>query len=301
MDREVGALDDFLRYAAVERGLSRHTIEAYGRDLRRFLGFLSARSKALAAVRRSDILEFLETLEADKLCARTRMRYTVSIRRFVKFLIERGVIRENPLEHMLPPRLEKRLPRTLSTAEVVRLIEAADPKAILGLRDRAMLEVLYGAGLRISELIQLPLGAVDFRGGVLRVVGKGDKERLVPLSDVGVEALQHYLRDERPLLASRGRSDAIFLSRRGGPMTRQNFFLRIRQLARKAGLASNRVSPHVLRHSFATDLLEGGADLRAVQAMLGHEDLSTTEIYTHVSRGRLRKTVERHHPRGQGG
>ncbi|MBW2713789.1 MAG: tyrosine-type recombinase/integrase, partial [Deltaproteobacteria bacterium] len=180
------------------------------------------------------------------------------------------------------------------------LIDATDPKTALGLRDRAMLEVLYGAGLRVSELIGLDLTSLDPRAGLIRVLGKGNKERLIPLSEIAFERVNEYLRDARPRLLGKKRSEALFLSRRGGGMTRQNFFARLRQLATQAGLAPERVSPHILRHAFATDLLEGGADLRAVQAMLGHEDLSTTEIYTHVTRGRLRETVEKHHPRGSG-
>jgi integrase/recombinase XerD len=170
------------------------------------------------------------------------------------------------------------------------------------LRDVAMLEVLYGAGLRVSELVGLPLAGVDLRGLLVRVVGKGRKERVVPMGEVAAEALVRYLERARPVLLG-DRSDrdhAVFLTRRGHAMTRQNFFARLRRHARAAGLASDRVSPHVLRHAFATDLLEGGADLRAIQSMLGHADLSTTEIYTHVSRSKLRETVEARHPRGSG-
>jgi integrase/recombinase XerD len=165
-----------------------------------------------------------------------------------------------------------------------------------------MMEVLYGAGLRVSELVGLPLAGVDRRAGLLRVVGKGDRERMVPLGEPALEALEAYLAEGRPALvkSTAPATDAIFLSRRGGPMTRQNFFVRVRQLALRAGIPSDRVSPHVLRHAFATDLLDGGADLRAVQSMLGHADLATTQIYTHVSRARLRETVERRHPRGRG-
>ena len=177
-----------------------------------------------------------------------------------------------------------------------------DPSTPLGLRDRAMIEVLYGAGLRVSELVNLPLGAVERRAGMLRVLGKGNRERIVPLGRPALEALDAYLADGRPALARAATrdGDAVFLSRRGAAMTRQNFFVRLRLIARQAGISSDRVSPHVLRHAFATDLLEGGADLRAVQMMLGHADLSTTQIYTHVSQKRLRETVERRHPRGRG-
>ena len=172
----------------------------------------------------------------------------------------------------------------------------------LGLRDVAMLEVLYGAGLRVTELVTLPLSAIDRRGQLLRVIGKGRKERIVPMGDVAAEAIEVYLAESRPILLGdrEDREHATFLTRRGKTMTRQNFFARLRGHAKAAGIASDRVSPHVLRHGFATDLLEGGADLRAIQSMLGHADLSTTEIYTHVSRARLRETVEARHPRGGG-
>jgi integrase/recombinase XerD len=190
----------------------------------------------------------------------------------------------------------------LRREETEALIEAARSDDPLGLRDVAMLEMLYGAGLRVSELVALSFAAVDLRGLALRVLGKGKKERVVPIGEIAANALQTYLDEGRPLLLGdrEDREHLVFLSRRGRGMTRQNFFLRIRQHAQKAGIARDRVSPHVLRHAFATDLLEGGADLRAIQTMLGHADLSTTEIYTHVSRSKLRQTVESRHPRGSG-
>jgi integrase/recombinase XerD len=207
---------------------------------------------------------------------------------------------DDPLEGVLSPSFSKPLPRLLRPDETVSLIEAADPSTPIGLRDRCMLEVLYGSGLRVSELVGLRLGSIDRRSGVIRVLGKGRKERIVPLGAPALQVLERYLETARPALVKRSSPDcdAIYLTRRGSAMTRQNFFLRIREIARVAGIGSDRVSPHVLRHAFATDLLEGGADLRAVQSMLGHVDLATTEIYTHVSRSRLRETVERRHPRG---
>jgi integrase/recombinase XerD len=216
---------------------------------------------------------------------------------------DRELLRQDPMEGIQGPRVRRALPRVLRADESVALIEAADTATPLGLRDRAMLELLYGAGLRVSELVSLPIGAVDRRSGLVRVMGKGSKERVVPVGDTALEAIDAYLDGGRAkLLGGRPeRSDALFVTRRGGPMTRQNFFTLIRGLARKAGIPQEKVSPHVLRHAFATDLLEGGADLRAIQAMLGHADLSTTEVYTHVSRSRLRDTVEARHPRGAGG
>jgi integrase/recombinase XerD len=226
----------------------------------------------------------------------------VAVRRFLRHMGVEGALGYDPTEGVDAPRYTQPLPRILRSDEVVALIEAVDVELPLGLRDRAMLEVLYGGGLRVSELVGLPLSGLDLRGGLVRVMGKGRRERIVPLGEPALRALEEWLERGRPVLAraSSRSSDAVFLSRRGSGMTRQNFFSRLRGIARSAGIAQERVSPHVLRHAFATDLLEGGADLRAVQTMLGHADLSTTQIYTHVSRRRLRDTVEQRHPRGGG-
>jgi integrase/recombinase XerD len=293
------ALEAFLADAAVERGLAPRTLEAYGRDLARFAGHLERRGvRALAEVRREHVTGFAASLEREGLGARSRARALVAVRRWLRHA---GVAGADGSGGVALPRFSAPLPRVLRADESEALVEAADPATPLGLRDRAMLEVLYGAGLRVSELVGLPLAALDARAGVLRVRGKGGRERLVPLGEPALAALGAWLAQGRPRLARRGAGacDAVFLSVRGRPMTRQNFFLRLRDLARVAGIEAARVSPHVLRHAFATDLLEGGADLRAVQAMLGHADLATTQIYTHVSRARLRETVERRHPRGR--
>jgi integrase/recombinase XerD len=296
------AVEGFLAAAAVERGLAPRTLEAYARDLGRFAGFLERRGVAsLADVRREHVTGFVASLERQGLSARSRARALVAVRRWLRHAGAAGAAGEDPCAGVVLPRFDRRLPRVLRPDESAALIEAADPRTPLGLRDRAMLEVLYGSGLRVSELVGLPLSAVDERAGLLRVRGKGGRERLVPLGAPGLAALHTWLCEGRPQLVrprSRAR-DAVFLSMRGAPMTRQNFFVRLRELARRAGIDPARVSPHVLRHAFATDLLEGGADLRVVQAMLGHADLSTTQIYTHVSGARLRETVERRHPRGR--
>lgn len=295
------AVEAFLAHLAVERGLSPRTIEAYGRDLARFAAHLEREGvRAPRAVRREHLTGFGRALERQGLGARSRARALVAVRRWLRHLGASGALGGDPSEGVATPRFARPLPRVLRVDETRRLVEAATGPDPLGLRDRAMLEVLYGAGLRVSELVALPLAGVDRRAGLLRVVGKGRKERIVPLGEPARHAITEYLEGARPLLARRaktGPSD-LFLSRRGRAMTRQNFFGRLRGLARRAGIPTDRVSPHVLRHAFATDLLEGGADLRAVQSMLGHADLSTTQIYTHVSRGRLRRTVERKHPRG---
>ncbi len=301
------AVDAFLRHGAVERGLAPKTLEAYGADLARLVEFLGReRVPGPAALERAHLSGFLGSLEAQGLSPRTRARMLVSARRFGRFLVATGRLTADPSEGIAAPRPSRRLPRTLRPDETAALIEAAALDGPLGLRDRAMLEVLYGSGLRVSELVLLPLSALDSRAGLLRVLGKGRRERLVPASEPALDALASYLRDGRPALLAKSKkgtrraTDAVFVTARGKAMTRQNFFARLRALARRAGIPAERVSPHVLRHAFATDLLEGGADLRAVQAMLGHADLATTQIYTHVSRGRLRELVERHHPRGAG-
>jgi integrase/recombinase XerD len=302
-DAIAAATDAFLRHGAIERGLAPKTIEAYGADLARFAEFLAReRVRSPGALAREHVTGFLASLEAQGLGARSRARMLVSVRRFAQYLVTTGRCARDASDGVSAPRLPRQLPRTLRPDETALLIEAAAPDGALGVRDRAMLEVLYGSGLRVSELVSLPLAALDRRAGVVRVLGKGRKERLVPVSEPALDALDAYLRDGRgQLLAkARRRSDAVFVTARGRAMTRQNFFKRLRTLAARAGIAKERISPHVLRHAFATDLLEGGADLRAVQAMLGHADLATTQIYTHVSTGRMRELVETHHPRGAG-
>jgi integrase/recombinase XerD len=297
------AVDRFLAHAAVERGLSPRTIEAYARDLARFADHLEqAGVREVADVQREHVTGFARSLEREGLGARSRARALVATRRLLVHLGVLGALREDPSDGLASPSYEKPLPRVLRPDESRALIEAAGADVPLGVRDRAMIEVLYGAGLRVSELVGLSLPGVDRRAGLLRVMGKGRKERIVPLGRPALEALDSYLEEGRPVLARAcsAAPDAVFLSRRGTAMTRQNFFVRLRAIARRAGIPSERVSPHVLRHAFATDLLEGGADLRAVQSILGHADLSTTQIYTHVSRSRLRDTVETRHPRGSG-
>jgi integrase/recombinase XerD len=294
------AIDGFLHHAAVEQGLSPRTLEAYSRDLARFAD--STGEVAPDALELRHVTTYLADLERAGLSPRSRARMLVAVRRFVRFLLASGRIERDPTEGVASPRQSRSLPKVLRPDETEALLAACNDEGPLALRDRAMLEVLYGGGLRVSELVGLTFSAVDARAGLLRIWGKGRRERIVPMGEPTLAALEHYLAEGRPALLAAGRkSDAVFLSRRGGPMTRQNFFTRLRGLARRAGLPDDRVSPHVLRHAFATDLLEGGADLRAVQSMLGHADLATTQIYTHVSRGRLRELVDAHHPRGRGG
>ena len=295
------AVDGFLQHAALERGLSARTLEAYGRDLARFVRFAADRGvRNVGELERRHVTGFLESLAASGLAPRSRARMLVATRRFVRFLLATGRIARDPSEGVLSPRLPRALPKLLRPEETASLLAAVVGDAPLALRDRAMLEVLYGGGLRVSELVGLPRSGLDARAGLLRVFGKGRRERVVPIGEPALDAVARYLEAGRPALARAAKrpSEALFLSQRGAAMSRQNFFERLRGHAVRAGIPRERVSPHVLRHAFATDLLEGGADLRAVQAMLGHADLATTQIYTHVSRGRLRELVDAHHPRG---
>lgn len=296
--------DAFLTRLAVEEGLSPRTVEAYAGDLRHLRGHLAVRGiDRVERVTRRDLSALAHYLDDRSMAASSRARVLVSVRRLMRYAQERGLLGADPLEALHAPRQTRSLPRILHAEQTAALIEAARSEDPLGLRDVAMLEVSYGAGLRVTELVTLPLSAIDRRAQLLRVVGKGRKERVVPMGETASEALETYLTRARPLLLGErpDREHAVFLTRRGRAMTRQNFFARLRRHARAAGIPSDRVSPHVLRHGFATDLLEGGADLRSIQSMLGHADLSTTEIYTHVSRKRLRETVESRHPRGSGG
>ncbi len=302
--RSIEALRDaFLVHVKVERGLSPATVAAYASDLARLDASLASRGvDRVADVTRTHVVGFLHDLDDAGLAPRTRQRMLSAVRRMFTYAQTEGWLDTDPLEGVTAGKSARTLPKVLLPDETDRLIGVCDDGTPLGLRDRSMLEMLYGAGLRVSELVALPLAAVDRRGGLLRVEGKGRKERWVPIGEAALDALEAYLADGRPRLLerSRGRSPSVFVTRRGGAMTRQNFFALIRKRALQADLPAEKVSPHVLRHAFATDLLEGGADLRAIQAMLGHADLATTEVYTHVSRGRLRETVEARHPRGAG-
>ena len=298
-----GLRDRYLNYARLEQGLASNTLEAYASDLLRFVRY--AEEQGITRTRvldRACVLGFVDELAGAGLAASSRARVLSALRRMIAFAAGRGWLEVDPLEGVAGPRQVQALPRVLRTDETEALLGAVDTDTLLGLRDFAMIELLYGCGLRVSELVSLEVSALDARGGLLRVLGNGNRESLVPVGESALRGLDDYLTKARPgLLGKHSESQrAIFLSRRGGPMTRQNFFILLRKLARKAGIEQARVSPHVLRHAFATDLLEGGADLRSIQAMLGHSDLSTTQVYTHVGRGRLRETVEAHHPRGKG-
>ena len=285
----------FLDHLWIEFGLSRNTVAAYRNDLESLNAFLARRGLELLSVTEADLLDYLG--QADRLSARTKARRLSSMRRCYQYFLRERFIDADPTIRLSPPRLGRTLPKTLSETDVEALLAAPDTSVDLGLRDRTMLELLYATGLRVSELVGLELTQVNLRQGVVRVSGKGSKERLVPLGEEALDWLQRYLRGARAAL-SRGRaSGALFPSRRGQAMTRQAFWHLVKKYARQAGIAST-LSPHTLRHAFATHLLNHGADLRVVQMLLGHSNISTTQIYTHVASERLKALHARHHPRG---
>jgi len=286
----------FLNYVRVERGLASNTVEAYGRDLGKFARFCQARQLVPARVERRHVADFLGGLYKQRLDSRSVARTLVAVRNFFRFLRQENVLRRDPTEHIESPRTWKRLPKFLTVAEVERLLAAPEEKTPRGLRDAAMLETLYATGLRVSELVNLKVSDVQLEAGYLRCRGKGSKERMVPLGKKAAVALDAYLRRGRPVLARKDSSPHLFLTRLGRKMTRQNFRRLLGERGRAAGLRAH-LSPHVLRHSFATHLLERGADLRAVQLLLGHADISTTQIYTHVAQERLKQIYRTHHPR----
>ncbi len=291
------AVDAFLEYLVVERGLAQNSLEAYRRDLARYTAHLEARGRDPARLDRTDVPRYLLALREAGLAPRSVARHLSAIRQFHRFLAREAGAPEDPTAHVESARPWRRLPDVLSAAEVERLLAAA-PHTPLAIRNQAMLELMYASGLRVSELVGLRLGDPDLGVGVVRVMGKGSKERLVPVGQIAAESLGRYLAEVRPRLARGRPSPYLFLARHGGRLTREMFWQILKRRAREAGL-QRRVTPHTLRHSFATHLLERGADLRAVQLMLGHADIATTQIYTHVSRAHLQRIYEAYHPRAR--
>lgn len=292
------AIDLYLDHLKLERGLSRHTLSAYGSDLAKFANYCSSAQLTTAnEIESRHVLGFLVKLTDAKLAVRSQARQLVALRGFFRFLRSDHHIAKDPSADIELPQLGRPLPTVLSPDEVDRLLACPNAKDNRGLRDQAMLETLYATGLRVSELVSLRLAEVNLVDGYLSTVGKGRKQRLVPMGDAARERVRDYLIMSRPTF-DRGRNHpALFLTHFGGPMTRQGFWKLIRGYAISAGI-NKAISPHKLRHSFATHLLERGADLRAVQAMLGHADIGTTQIYTHLSNARLKEIYRQHHPRG---
>lgn len=282
----------FLDFCRVEKGLAANSLHSYRFDLQRLSSEIAAPQKATS----SDLTGYVESLYRAGLSARSIARHITTLRNFYSFLAREGEIDRDPTEFLAQPRQWTTLPKYLNREEVDRLLAAPPVDKPTGVRDRAMLEVLYAAGLRVTELCRLELSAVEQNLGVLRVNGKGNKQRLVPFGEPAREALERYLHEGRPGLLKGRASRFVFITARGSAMTRQAFWKLIRGYGKKVGIFRH-LTPHVVRHSFATHLVEGGADLRSVQIMLGHADISTTQVYTHVARRRLRETVDQHHPR----
>ncbi len=291
----------FLSYMRVERGLAQNTILAYGRDLRRFAEFLRKRQKLrMEDATREDVVDFLSGLYKEKLDSRSVARYLVSLRGIYKFGMMEGTVNKDPTENLESPKIRSSLPTYLRVDEVDKLLQAPNLATPYGLRDRAMLEVLYSTGLRVSELLNLRISDIDMRVGCVRCIGKGDKERLVPIGRKAIEAVEQYLAQGRPKFARPSspppHNQVLFLTRIGRRLSRVGIWKILHDYGMRLGLRG-RLTPHKLRHSFATHLLEGGADLRSVQLMLGHADISTTQIYTHVVEERLKQIYKAHHPR----
>jgi integrase/recombinase XerD len=290
-------LDRFCDTLWLEHGLSRQSLAAYRSDLALFAAWLERRGGDLPAATAVDLKDYLAEF-APRAKPSSQRRLLSSWRRYYRHLLDQGRIAHDPTLAVDPPLAAERFPKTLSETQVEALLAAPDPATPLGLRDRAMLELLYACGLRVSELTGLRLFEISVTEGVLRVLGKGAKERLVPLGEEAAAWLTRYLTQARPALLAGRASDALFVTRRAGPMTRQMFWRLIKHHAAAAGIDPQRLSPHTLRHAFATHLLNHGADLRVVQLLLGHADISTTQVYTHVARERLKSLHARHHPRG---
>jgi integrase/recombinase XerD len=284
----------FLNHCRLEKGLSANTLSAYARDLRDFAA--CTRPAPGTAPDAEAVRGYIDGLYAAGLSSRSIARRLATLRNFYRFLLAQGLVPNDPTEHMGSPRQWQAIPRFLSLEEVERLVRAPQGETPVALRDRAMLELLYATGLRVSELCGAGLHNLDSDMGLLRVTGKGNRQRIVPVGKVAIEAVRRYLESGRPALLKMRASRFLFVTSRGGALTRQGFWKLLRNHGRKAGIFEG-LTPHVIRHSFATHLLERGADLRSVQTMLGHVDISTTQIYTHVMRSKLRRTLEEHHPR----
>jgi len=291
-------LDQFLHYLVVEKGLSQNTIEAYSRGLVRFVDHLKRkRIQDVRDVGKFDVQGFLLSLRKKNLNTKSVVRDLSAIRSFFRFLIQEGILETNPVEDLESPKVAKTLPEILSLKEIEQILEQPNLQTPLGMRDRAMLEMLYATGMRVSELTHLPTHQVNLEGGYVLLYGKGSKERVVPLGSEAMKWVALYLKGARGALSKGKESVFLFINRSGKEMTRQGFWKNLKDYAKKAGLRK-RITPHLLRHSFASHLLERGADLRSVQMMLGHVDISTTQIYTHVTGEKLKKVHKQFHPRG---
>ena len=296
LENDAALLDEFCDALWLEEGLSKNTLVSYRRDLSKVAAWLTRRELSLFTATHADLLVFLAQ-HAPRMKATSTSRLLSSLRRFYQYAVRQGTIQADPSLQIERPKLPRGLPKSMTEAEVEALLDAPEGNTALGLRDRAMLETLYASGLRVSELVNLKLAEVSLDMGVVRVMGKGSKERLVPLGEEALDGLTHYLTEARAVLLKGKQADALFVTARAAAMTRQMFWYLIKRYALRAGIQKP-LSPHTLRHAFATHLLNHGADLRVVQMLLGHADISTTQIYTHVARERLKQLHGKHHPRG---
>jgi integrase/recombinase XerD len=299
-ESDAALIDEFIDALWLADGLSKNTLASYRSDLALFASFLAARNEAIVGAGETAINAYLAHLNTRPggIKSTSQRRLMATLRRCYRWLLDQGRLQADPLLNIDKPRPIQRFPKTLSEKQVEDLLSAPDVNTPLGLRDRAMFELLYATGLRVSELVGVRLFEVSLNDNVVRVMGKGSKERLVPLGQIAAEWLQRYIAGARGELLKAHVSDAVFVTTRGGPMTRQMFWTLVKKYALRVGIPQERISPHVLRHAFATHLLNHGADLRVVQLLLGHADISTTQVYTHVARERLKQLHRLHHPRG---
>ncbi len=290
-------LKNFLEYLSVEKGLAKNTVYAYNRDLKSFTSFLIAKNIInVKHVNRSDIVAYFRLMQRQGKASNTISRACASIKSFYKFLFNERIIYEDPTLNLDTPKLEQRLPKVLTVKEVEILLRQPDMSTPLGIRDRCMLELLYATGIRVSELISINKKDVNIEMGFLRCIGKGSKERIIPVNFIAIKYLKNYILNVRCKISNNAETDVLFLGRRGKALTRQGLWKIIKKYSKQTGI-NKIISPHILRHSFATHLLENGADLRSVQEMLGHTDISTTQIYTHITQNRIKKVYDKTHPR----
>lgn len=292
---------EFLNYLLVERGLAENTIVSYRFDLENFNTYLKSSQKDILQVSRLDILKYLQYLHEEKMAQASVARHLAAVKAFYRFLFAEHHVKSDPTEDLETPKLAKHLPKDLTNEEIQSLLEAPEDFKVIGMRDKAMLELLYATGMRVSELVGLNTTDIDLEAEYVRCFGKGSKERIVPIGQMAIKALKKYLQDARGILLRENKlfrnvENILFLNAKGKRLTRQGFWLILKGYAEKIGL-NKKITPHMLRHSFATHLLENGADLRVVQEMLGHVDIATTQIYTHVSKKRLKSVYDKTHPR----
>lgn len=290
-------INEFLDSLWLEKGLSRHSRESYGRDLQQFAEWLESESKQLLTIESPDIQTYLAKRLQQKISSRSTARFLSCLRGFYRYCLRENLLKQNPVALIENPKLPAALPKTLTETDVENLLAAPDIEDPIGMRDKTMLELLYACGLRVTELVELTVPQINLRQNVIRVMGKGSKERLIPMGEEAANWLERYMREARPILLNNRPNEILFPSNRAQAMTRQTFWHRIKHWAEVAAIQKP-LSPHTLRHAFATHLLNHGADLRVVQILLGHSDLSTTQIYTHVARARMKEQHSAHHPRG---